>query len=92
MGTPGLALRPGVDGALSADGGGRWFFFAWRRGALAFAGIVLLLALIVATLFAFAQVHRLAAGLLLPYLAWVTFATALTYALWRANRDQLSPR
>ena len=79
-------------GQLACNAAWSWFFFAWRRGALAFAGIVLLLGLIVATLFAFAHVHRLAAGLLLPYLAWVTFATALTYALWRANLDQLSPR
>lgn len=69
-----------------------WFFFAWRRGALAFADILLLLALIVATFFAFSHVHRLAAVLLLPYVAWVTFATALTYAIWRANVDQLSAR
>jgi len=32
----------------------------------------------------------LAALLLLPYLAWVTFATALTRALWRTNAEQLS--
>ena len=69
-----------------------WIFFAWRRGALAFADIVLLLALIVATMVAFARVDRLAAILLLPYLAWVMFATALTYAIWRANGDRLSPR
>lgn len=69
-----------------------WFFFAWRRGGLAFADVVLLLGLIVATLLAFARVHRLAALLLLPYLAWVVFATALTYAVWRANGEQLSPR
>jgi tryptophan-rich sensory protein len=68
-----------------------WIFFAWRRGALAFADIVLLLALIVATMVAFARVDRLAAMLLLPYLAWVMFATALTYAIWRANGDRLSP-
>jgi len=68
-----------------------WCFFAWRRGALAFADIVLLLGLIVAMLFAFAHVHRLAAMLLVPYLAWVTFAAALTRAVWRANVDQLSP-
>lgn len=68
-----------------------WFFFAWRRGALALADIILLLGLIVATLFAFAHVDTLAAILLVPYLAWVTFATALTHAVWRANVDQLSP-
>ena len=69
-----------------------WLFFAWRRGALALADIVLLCGLIVATLIAFAHAHRLAAILLLPYLAWVIFATALTHAIWRANVDQLSPR
>jgi len=69
-----------------------WLFFRWRRGALAFADIVLLCGLIVATLIAFAHVHRLAAILLVPYLAWVVFATALTHAIWRANLDQLSPQ
>jgi tryptophan-rich sensory protein len=67
-----------------------WLFFAWRRGGLAFADVVLLIVLIVATALAFARVQPLAAVLLLPYLAWVTFATALTYALWRANAEQLS--
>jgi translocator protein len=69
-----------------------WVFFAWRRGAWALADIVLLVVLIVATLVTFARVHRLSALLLVPYLAWVLFATALTYAIWRANPDQLSQR
>jgi benzodiazapine receptor len=68
-----------------------WLFFAWRRGAWALADILLLVGLIVATLLAFARVHRLAAVLFVPYLAWVIFATALTYAIWRANPSQLSP-
>ena len=67
-----------------------WLFFAWRRGGLAFADVILLCGLIVATALAFARVRPLAAVLLLPYLAWVTFATALTHALWRANAEQLS--
>jgi tryptophan-rich sensory protein len=75
---------------LICNAASSWIFFAWRRGALAFADIVLLLALIVATMVAFARVDRLAAILLLPYLAWVMFATALTYAIWRANGDRLS--
>jgi tryptophan-rich sensory protein len=69
-----------------------WFFFAWRRGALAFADVVLLVLLVSATTLAFARVHRLAAALLLPYLAWVIFAAALTYAVWQANPDLLSAR
>jgi len=67
-----------------------WLFFTWRRGGLAFADIVILTGLIVATALAFARVRALAAGLLLPYLAWVMFATALTLALWHANPAQLS--
>jgi len=67
-----------------------WLFFTWRRGGLALADIVLLAGLIVATALAFARVRVLAAGLLLPYLAWVMYATALTVALWRANPAQLS--
>lgn len=67
-----------------------WFFFAWRRGALALGGIVVLLGLIVATIVAFARVRGLAAVLLVPYLAWVAFATALTYAIWRMNPETLS--
>ena len=62
-----------------------WLFFAWQRGALAFAEIILLWALIVATVIAFWRVRPLAGALLLPYLAWVTFACALTYATWRLN-------
>jgi len=66
-----------------------WIFFAWRRGGFAFAEIIVLLVLIVATMAAFARVHRVAALLLVPYLGWVLFASALTLSVWRANLDQL---
>lgn len=66
-----------------------WLFFAWRAGALAFIGIVTLWVLIVATLIAFRRVVRLAGALLVPYLAWVTYAAALTFAVWRLNPDVL---
>ena len=86
----------GASGALSlflvqlaCNAAWSWIFFAWRSGALAFADIVLLLVLIVATMLAFARVHGLAALLLLPYLAWVLFATALTFAIWRGNPDKV---
>ena len=62
-----------------------WVFFAWRQGALAFVEILALLAAVAATALLFARVRRLAGALLLPYLAWVAFATALTWAVWQRN-------
>jgi benzodiazapine receptor len=62
-----------------------WLFFAWRLGSVALAEIVLLWLLIAATIVLFWRLHRLAAVLLLPYLAWVSFATALNFTLWRLN-------
>lgn len=62
-----------------------WLFFGWKQGALAFADILLLLVLIVATVVAFHRVRPAAAWLLLPYLAWVAFASALNFTVWQAN-------
>ena len=62
-----------------------WLFFAWRLGGPAFAEVLLLWGLIVATAIAFRRISAMAAVLLLPYLAWVTFAAALTFAVWRLN-------
>lgn len=66
-----------------------WCFFAWRMGGLAFADIVALWLLIVATLVGFWRVRPLAGALLLPYLAWVTFAAFLNHAAWRMNPQLL---
>lgn len=62
-----------------------WLFFGWREGGWALAEIGLLWLMIAATIAGFWRLHRLAAALLLPYLAWVSFAAALNAALWRAN-------
>ena len=62
-----------------------WLFFAWHIGAAAFAEVLVLWLLIVATIRAFWRLRRLAAVLLLPYLGWVSFAAALTCAVWRRN-------
>lgn len=67
-----------------------WLFFAWHEGALAFAEILVLWALIVSTIIAFSRLEALAALLLLPYLAWVSFATALTLSVWKLNPTLLS--
>lgn len=62
-----------------------WIFFAWRLGAAAFAEIVLLWVLIIVTVLAFRRVRPWASALLVPYLLWVSFATALTYSVWTRN-------
>lgn len=74
---------------LTANALWTWLFFAWRQGVWAFTEILVLLALIVATMIAFWRVSRAASVLLLPYLLWVAFASALTYATWRANPQLL---
>jgi tryptophan-rich sensory protein len=70
---------------LGANALWSWLFFAWHLGAAAFAEIVLLWFLIAATISRFWPLHRAAAVLLLPYLAWATFAAGLNLALWRLN-------
>jgi len=67
-----------------------WLFFGWHRGALAFADILLLGILIIATLIAFWRVRAPAGALLVPYLLWVSFAAALNYAVWQLNPQSLS--
>ncbi len=66
-----------------------WLFFGWHLGALAFVDILLLWALIVATLVSFWRIRPLAGGLLAPYLLWVSFAAALNYSVWRLNPQLL---
>ena len=66
-----------------------WLFFAWQRGNLAIIEILVLLVFIVLTTIAFWRIRPLAGALMLPYLAWVSFATALTIALVRGNPNVL---
>ena len=70
---------------LAANALWSWLFFAWHRGALAAVEILVLLALIVAMIVAFWRSSRLAAWLLVPYLLWVSFASVLTWTVWRSN-------
>lgn len=66
-----------------------WLYFAWQSGAWAFSGIIVLWLLIAATIAAFWRVRPFGAALLLPYLAWVSLATALTYSTWQRNPQLL---
>jgi tryptophan-rich sensory protein len=78
-----------------------WLFFAWRLGGAAFGEILLLWLLIAATVAAFFRIDRLAAALLVPYLAWVasprrspTRCGAPTRSSWarRAGRSRSAGR
>ena len=67
-----------------------WLFFRWRLGGVAVVEIVALLVVLLLTVLAFARIHRWAAALLLPYLAWVAYATALSWSVWRRNPELLA--
>ena len=62
-------------------------FFGLKRIDLALVVIVLLLVAIIETIRRFAQLDRLAAAMLLPYLSWVSFATILNATLLLLNRS-----
>ena len=64
-----------------------WIFFSWNKGVLSLVEILVLWAAIAATVYLFDRIKSVAALLLLPYLAWVTFAAALTGKLLRLNAD-----
>jgi tryptophan-rich sensory protein len=54
---------------------------------IAFLDILLLWLSVAATIAVFYPLERDAALLLLPYLAWVSFASALNFTIWRMNRS-----
>lgn len=62
-----------------------WLFFFWHQGMLAFLEVILLWTLILATVIAFWRIRKLPAALLIPYFLWVTFASLLTFSVWRQN-------
>lgn len=61
------------------------FFFGAHNPLVAFIDILVLWVLILLTLFSFRTISRAAAWLLAPYLAWVTFAAYLNYAVLTLN-------
>jgi benzodiazapine receptor len=70
---------------LTANALWSWLFFSWHNGAWAFYEILILWVALLCTVAAFWRARSLAGALLLPYLAWVTFAAALCFAIWRLN-------
>ena len=70
---------------LVLNGAWSWLFFGRHAIGAALVEIVLLGLAILATTVAFRRISRAAGWLLAPYLVWVTFASALTFAIWRLN-------
>jgi len=60
-------------------------FFGLHRPGLAVFDIIALLSAIIATTVAFWRVSTTSGVLMLPYLAWVMFASALNISLWHLN-------
>lgn len=60
-------------------------FFGLQQPGLGLIVIALLLVAVIATILAFWPVAAVAAALLIPYLLWVAFATALNFEIWRNN-------
>ena len=60
-------------------------FFGLQKIGAAVATIVVLDVGVVVTTLAFRSIDRWAGLLMVPYLAWVIFATVLTIAIWRLN-------
>ncbi len=60
-------------------------FFGLQNAGAAMIDILLLWAAIAATMVTFWRRSTVAGILYVPYLAWVTFAVALNFAIWRLN-------
>ena len=61
-------------------------FFGAHQVTAAFFIILFMLAIAIATTFAFARVRKAAAWLMVPYLVWISFAAILNFQI-----DQLNP-
>lgn len=63
-----------------------FIFFGMQSPFWAFVEIVLLWLCILATIILFWKISTAASLLLVPYILWVTYASALTFAIWQLNR------
>lgn len=63
-----------------------WLFFGFRQPGVALAGVVLLLSTVIVTTLHYARLDRPAAAMMVPYVLWTAFATALNLSIWMLNR------
>jgi translocator protein len=62
-----------------------FIFFEMQQPGAALIEIILMWFSILLTLLAFGKINKAAAGLLVPYLCWVSFAIVLNYEIWSLN-------
>lgn len=62
-----------------------YLFFGLQSPGAAFIEIFVLIAAIIVTLVLFWRVTPVAGWLMVPYLAWVLFASYLNFTIWRLN-------
>jgi translocator protein len=85
-GVAGAALPLAIYGVhLLVNAAWSGFFFGMRRMDLALVDVTLLWLSIVAMIWLFHPIEPLAAWLLAPYLAWVSFAACLNATMLRLN-------
>jgi tryptophan-rich sensory protein len=70
---------------LALNAAWSWMFFMAHNPALGLLDIVPQWIAIVATIVVFASLDSVASWCLVPLAAWVGFATALNFAIWRFN-------
>lgn len=61
-------------------------FFTWHQLGWALAVIILLWLLIAYSIYLFGRISKVAGWVLVPYLAWVSFASCLNFAIWSLNK------
>ena len=62
-----------------------FLFFGLQSPFLGLVEIIILWLCILVTVILFSRIKQTTALLLIPYLAWVSFATFLTYSIWILN-------
>jgi len=67
-----------------------YLFFGLHRPGIALLDIVVLWVAILIVMVLFWREDRVAGALMLPYLAWVGFASFLNFVLWRLNGSPMS--
>ncbi len=63
-----------------------FLFFEFKVMGIALVEIIIMWIAIFLTILVFSRISKLAAWLLVPYIAWVSFASILNYYYWSLNR------